>query len=239
MFPDSFVTGSPPRAARWWRALAAGLAGLAFAPAIDASASAALEAMVVDAKGGSVADAVVSLHPLPGTALPPAGPVRPQVMDQRGLRFVPHVLAVATGTPVSFPNSDRVRHHVYSFSPAKRFELRLYAGRSQLPVVFDAPGLVTLGCNIHDWMLGFIYVVDSPWFAVSDAEGKARVPAAPGSYEARIWHPLIEGGEPRGMGRVTLGDGGGRERYAVALRPAERIFEPPTELEDKFSRFRK
>jgi plastocyanin len=219
------------------RALAAVLACLAAAPV--AAADMTLAALVVDASGAPVINAVVSLHALPGTPLPPPAPARPAVMDQRGLRFVPHVLAVATGTPVQFPNSDRIRHHVYSFSPAKRFELRLYAGKSQPPVVFDTPGLVTLGCNIHDWMLGFIYVVDSPWFAVSDAEGRARVAAAAGRYEARVWHPLIEGGVPRALGRVRLGEGEIRERYAIALRPEERTFEPPTELEDKFKRFRK
>lgn len=218
--------------------LAAALACLAAAPV---AAAGALDAAVVDASGAPAVDAVVSLHPAQGEPLPPAGPVRTQVMDQRGLRFVPHVLAVATGTPVLFPNSDRVRHHVYSFSPAKRFELRLYAGKSQPPVVFDAPGVVTLGCNIHDWMLGFIYVVDSPWFAVTDAEGRARVPAAPGLYEARIWHPLMEGDAPRALGRVRIGGDDVRERYAIALRPAERAFEPPAEAEaeDKFTRFRK
>jgi plastocyanin len=216
------------------------LVGLLIAvPVAGAHASPAFSAVVVDASGAPVTDAVVSLHPLPGAPRPTAASTRTAVMDQRNLRFAPHVLAVATGTPVEFPNNDRVRHHVYSFSPAKRFELRLYAGKPQAPVVFDAPGLVTLGCNIHDWMLGYIYVVDSTAFAVSDAEGRVRIPAAAGPYEVRLWHPLLETIEPKSMERVVMDEAGFQRRYAIALRPAERTFEPPTDLEDKFARFRK
>jgi plastocyanin len=214
------------------------LAFLGTVPVAGAHASPAFSAVVVDASGAPVADAVVSLHPLPGTPRPTPS-ARTAVMDQRNLRFAPHVLAVATGTPVEFPNNDRVRHHVYSFSPTKRFELRLYAGKPQAPVVFDAPGLVTLGCNIHDWMLGYIYVVDSAAFAVSDAEGKVRITTAAGGHEVRIWHPLLESIEPKSMERVVMDEAGFQRRYTVSLRPAERTFEPPTDLEDKFARFRK
>ena len=91
------------------------------------------------------------------------------IMDQRKLMFVPDVLVVQTGTAVDFPNSDQVRHQVYSFSGAKTFELALYAGRAHAPVVFDRSGLVTLGCNIHDSMVGYIWVTDSPW---SDAAAR-------------------------------------------------------------------
>ena len=77
-----------------------------------------------------------------------------------------------SGTSVAFPNSDNIRHHVYSFSLAKRFELRLYQGTQSAPVVFDSPGVVVLGCNIHDWMVGYIYVTDDSRFAVSDEHGR-------------------------------------------------------------------
>ena len=100
------------------------------------------------------------------------------------------MLAVRTGTSVSFPNSDDIRHQVYSFSPAKRFELRLYQGTPSEPVLFDKPGLVVLGCNIHDWMLGYIYVTDDPWFAVSDEHGRAAIADLPaGRYAVTLWHP--------------------------------------------------
>ncbi len=87
-------------------------------------------------------------------AHPSPRPGQKAIMDQRNLAFVPDVLVVQTGTAVDFPNSDQVRHQVYSFSDAKTFQLALYAGRAHAPVVFNRAGLVTLGCNIHDSMLG-------------------------------------------------------------------------------------
>src|ERR1700687_3438464 len=84
-------------------------------------------------------------------------------MKQNDRRFVPHALIVAPGTAVQLPNVDTVRHHVYSLSPAKRFELRLYSGMPPQPVVFDTPGIVVLGCNIHDWMAAFVYVTAAPY----------------------------------------------------------------------------
>ena len=95
------------------------------------------------------------------------------------------------GTPVTFPNRDSVRHQVYSFSPAKRFELPLYTGVPQA-VVFDKPGVVVLGCNIHDWMVGYVYVSESPYFAKTNADGKAVLAdLPPRSYVVRVWHPQL------------------------------------------------
>ena len=90
---------------------------------------------------------------------------RDAVVDQVDKEFTPKVNAILVGTSVIFPNHDNVRHQVYSFSPAKRFELPLYAGVPAQPVVFDTPGVVVLGCNIHDWMVGYVYVSESPYFA--------------------------------------------------------------------------
>lgn len=112
------------------------------------------------------------------------------VMDQRDKQFAPHVLSVRTGTAVSFPNSDNIRHQVYSFSPAKRFELPLYHGTQADPVVFDKSGVVVLGCNIHDGMIGYILVNDSDWHVVSGADGKARLDLPAGKYRLSAWHPL-------------------------------------------------
>jgi plastocyanin len=122
--------------------LAAGGRGpaLARAPSVEAS--------VTDQSGKPVLDAVVTLMPVGGP--PPALRPMPAVMDQVNKEFVPAVLPVVVGTPVSFPNRDNIRHHVYSFSPAKKFELPLYMGTPSAPVVFDKPGAVALGCNIHD-----------------------------------------------------------------------------------------
>lgn len=112
------------------------------------------------------------------------------VMDQVKRQFDPHVLAIQQGTLVSFPNSDDILHHVYSFSTPKPFELELYHGKPSQPVLFDKPGVVVLGCNIHDQMLGYIYISASPWQAVSDAQGRAQLQnVPPGKYQVTLWHP--------------------------------------------------
>jgi len=110
-------------------------------------------------------------------------------MDQIDKQFVPHVLPIAVGTAVSFPNHDQIHHHVYSFSSAKTFEIPLYKGEQAAPVVFDQPGAVKLGCNIHDWMSGVILVVPTPYFASTDASGAftlRELPSAPLTVVA--WH---------------------------------------------------
>jgi len=141
---------------------------------------------VTDAEGRPVRDAVVYAVP---QGRPVAPPVARAVMDQRDRQFVPRVLPVQTGTAVDFPNSDDVRHQVYSFSPAKRFQLPLYEGTPQHPVVFERAGVVVLGCNIHDRMSAYVVVVDTPHFA-SAPRGKAELRnLPPGSYEVRAWHP--------------------------------------------------
>ena len=113
---------------------------------------------------------------------------RRAVLDQKNRTFVPHILPIQTGTAVTFPNSDNVRHQVYSFSAAKRFQLPLYAGTPAAPVVFDKPGVVTLGCNIHDQMSAYLVVVDTPYFALTTS-GRAELPGLPeGKYDVRVWY---------------------------------------------------
>ena len=122
--------------------------------------------------------------------------------------FVPDVLVVQTGTAVDFPNSDQVRHQVYSFSGAKTFQLALYAGRAHAPVVFDRTGLVTLGCNIHDSMLGHIWVTDSPWFGRTGANGVLDLRELPaGDYTVHVWHALLDESGPQLELHLKLGDG--------------------------------
>lgn len=147
-----------------------------------------LEVQLRDDQGRALVDAVLWIEP--GVQAPaPAG----AHVDQRKRQFVPYILAVQTGTTVSFPNADPINHHVYSFSPAKRFELRLQkSSDNPQEVLFDKPGLVTLGCNIHDWMLGFVLVLDSPWFAQTDAAGVARIDYSPAAGQRlHVWHPRI------------------------------------------------
>jgi len=140
-------------------------------------------------QGRPIPDAVVTIE------APHSGPIRfawPLVMAQQNLQFDPFVLIAPLGADVSFPNRDSVRHHVYSFSPAKPFELKLY-GQDQTRVVhFDKPGVVSLGCNIHDNMVAFIVVVDTPYAAKTDASGQAVIHGVPaGAWPVRVWHPYL------------------------------------------------
>jgi hypothetical protein len=113
-------------------------------------------------------------------------------MDQRNLAFVPRVLVVPTGSSVSFPNSDSVSHQVYSFSPAKKFQLPLYKGERHPPVTFERDGLVVLGCNIHDEMVGYIYVTRAPWFGTTDSAGTLHLAGLPaGNYQLVLWSPVV------------------------------------------------
>jgi hypothetical protein len=117
-------------------------------------------------------------------------------VDQIDKEFVPYVKAVRAGSYVQFPNKDNIRHHVYSFSPPKRFELPLYRGTPAQPVLFDKPGIIKLGCNIHDWMVGYIYVTETPYFGKTAGEGLVELDGLPpGRYRVRVWHPRISGTE--------------------------------------------
>jgi plastocyanin len=206
--------------------LAAALALAVLRLPLAVSASGGVEAVVKDDGGKPLADVVVSLVP-PGHGAAPPRPA-PSIMDQQNKTFVPSVLPVPVGTAVTFPNRDNIRHHVYSFSPAKRFELPLYIGTPAAPVVFDKPGVVVLGCNIHDWMVGYIYVLDTPYFAKTAEDGKVRLgDVPPGAYEARVWHPRMRG-EPEKVSKpITIAAGDPRQiAFVVALKPERRVPAP-------------
>jgi plastocyanin len=158
-----------------------------------------IDVRVRDARGAAVRDAVVYAVP-EGRPLPLAR--KTAVMDQKNRMFIPHVLPVQTGTAVRFPNSDDIRHHVYSFSPAKPFQLPLYKGTPANPVVFDKAGVVTLGCNIHDQMSAFIIVVDTPYFERTGGDGHAALDVDSGKYTVHVWYPEMRE-EPR-PGSVTI-----------------------------------
>lgn len=146
-----------------------------------------LAVTVVDTSGNPLEHAVVSLHS-GKSAIADASVV--SVMDQRQLQFSPTVVAIQAGSSVSFPNQDDVRHHVYSFSHPNAFELKLYHGEDGKYHRFTNPGIVVLGCNIHDGMLGYLRVVDTPLFASSDVSGNLLIDGiSPGNYKMQIWHP--------------------------------------------------
>jgi plastocyanin len=161
----------------------------ATALAWPAFAASTVHAQVAGPAGEPVEDAAVFLRPLRGQKLPNRAPL-PASIAQHDREFVPYLTVVQTGAAVSFPNQDPIRHHVYSFSKPKKFEIKLYAGDAPDPIVFDTPGVVTMGCNVHDWMLGYVFVVDTPWFGKTGADGRVRIDAAQdGEYEAHVWHP--------------------------------------------------
>ena len=144
-----------------------------------------LSVNVLDTVGTPIENAVVYAEPENKVSTVKAT----AIIDQRGKQFNPLVSVVQTGTDISFPNLDSVRHHVYSFSPAKTFELKLYSGVPTAPVKFDKAGTVVLGCNIHDFMVAFIQVVDTPYFAKTDKTGKVVLHDLPnGNYTLKAWH---------------------------------------------------
>ncbi|WP_338501078.1 methylamine utilization protein [Sphingomonas kaistensis] len=154
-------------------------------------AAATLNVVVVDAAGRPVQNAVVSARPL---GVPASGPrfASTKVMGQRNIQFTPGTLVVPLGSTVSFPNYDKVRHHVFSFSKAKRFELKLFGRDESRSVLLDKPGTVAVGCNIHDAMRGFIRVVDAPFAGTSDAAGRLSLAGTPaGRFQLTVWHPQV------------------------------------------------
>lgn len=130
------------------------------------------------------------VHPPAGNSHPGA-PVN-AVMDQINRTFVPDLLVIPVGSTVAFPNSDSVSHQIYSFSPAHKFQLPLYRGKPYPPVVFDQPGIVTLGCNIHDSMLAYVLVTDAPYFGRTDATGSWSADLSPGTYRVTVWQPRMQ-----------------------------------------------
>lgn len=160
--------------------------------------SAPREVTVLSATGEPVPGVVVALEPVDQTpgAAPTAG-----TMDQIDRQFVPHILVVQRGAEVRLPNSDSIKHHVFSFSEARTFEIKLFDDTQEESLSFPAAGDVELGCNVHDWMLGYIYVADTPHFTRTNLQGIAELEVPEGDYRVRIWHPRIQDDES-----LLLGD---------------------------------
>ena len=191
--------------------LAAGLALTA------PTAAAPLAVRVVDSAGKPVRDAVVTLYPS-GPAAKPAHGTGKFVVAQRNLQFQPFLTIVPVGADVSVPNLDPTKHHVYSFSAAKKFELKLFAKDQSRTVHFDRPGVVALGCNIHDQMSAFIVVTDSRWTARTNAQGMAvfaDAPNAPGRLA--VWHPYLRA--PGGQLQQSVAAAQRSASFQLRLRP--------------------
>jgi plastocyanin len=178
------------------------------------SALAAPQAIQVSTDSGQpVANAAVSVFVKGVKATAAPGTIAD--MGQRNKAFVPTLRVIQTGSSVNFPNFDTVRHHVYSFSAIRPFEIKLYAVTPAAPVLFDKPGTATLGCNIHDRMLGYIHVVDTPYFGVTDANGQLTLDLPPGEHRVQVWLPLM-GENNNGLEQALKT---GNEPVAIRLKP--------------------
>lgn len=189
--------------------------------------AAEVRVQITNHKGKPLEGAVITAHiPGAGQASKRSGKT---VIDQVNKEFVPHIFVIEKGTPVYFPNKDDIRHHVYSFSKPKKFELPLYKGTPANPVVFDKPGVIKLGCNIHDWMLGYVYVVDTPFHAITDKTGVATLSGLPkGQAIITVWHPLIKGKSGKTTRQITLAvNGSSKLQFQIKVRKAFRVRRAP------------
>jgi len=167
--------------------LATTLTFLSTMPFSLAASASELTFLINDFKQKPITNVVITVTPLFSK---PELEMQVQIIDQIKKEYVPHVLIITQGSSVNFPNKDNIRHHVYSFSDAKQFELPLYKGEATDPVLFEKLGVVALGCNIHDWMRGYIYVTDTPFAALTNDKGKAQITGlVEGGYQIKLWHP--------------------------------------------------
>ncbi len=177
-----------------------------------------LQVHVQDNAGKPLADVVVFAEPDAGQNVPKV--MHPAEIEQRGLKFLPLVSVVQTGSRISFPNNDKVRHHIYSFSPAKKFDQKLYSGVTATPQTFDKAGTVVLGCNIHDKMVAYVKVVDTPYFGKTDASGVAKFDLPPGKYTVKAWHYHMVAANPAEQAMlVKPGEAGTEASFKLPLKP--------------------
>ncbi len=190
------------------------------AMATSSALAADLTVSVSDAGGKPVAGAVVTFTPATGATISAADRNGAFVMAQKNIAFAPYVLAVPAGATVSFPNQDRVNHHVYSFSPVQPFQFPLYGQGKSRTLKFDHPGTVALACNIHDSMSAYIRVVDTPYYATTDASGRVtlkNLPAASGALA--VWQPQLDAPEHSTARTITVA-GNATQAFSVKVRPA-------------------
>jgi plastocyanin len=191
-------------------------------PAAHARAESVVRILACDEKGAPVANAVVWLIPLDPPAPVLAPPAEPVVITQEGEEFSPYVTPVVVGTRVLFTNGDKVQHHVYSLSKTKRFDIPLFGAEAKPSVLFEQPGVVALGCNIHDWMSSYVVVVATPYFAKTPADGTVTLNGlVPGSYRLDIWHPRLAAETRR---ELTLSSGEAPlQTISIVLKAVRRL----------------
>lgn len=188
--------------------------------------SATLEVEITSSQGVPVKDTVVTLTSTSGQH---KLKTRTEIIDQVDKTYVPHVKVITRGSKISFPNKDDIRHHVYSFSEARKFELPLYEGTPTNPVKFDRAGIVTLGCNIHDWMRAYIYIADTPYYSITDESGKTNLESIPGGeYTLKIWHPRLKSKEALSKRIALKKNESATISETISLKPAFKIRRAPT-----------
>jgi len=171
--------------------------------------------------GKPLADAVVTL-PAPAGAAKPSFPWKLEIA-QKDKQFSPFVLVTPVGSEVAFPNLDKFRHHVYSFSKGNKFELELYGKEDKRSVTFKAAGTAALGCNIHDQMVAFVRVVDTPYAAKTDSSGRAEIRSTPeGAAKLTIWHPYAKAKDQSVLNDVTVTPGTNRVTVVLDVAAANR-----------------
>jgi len=184
-----------------------------------------ITAAVTDQSGAPVADAVVYATPRAGK---PPQRTQPASIAHKNQQFVPYVTAVQAGALINLPNLDPVKHHAYSISPPKQFELPLYSGTPEKPLLFDKPGIVVIGCNIHDWMRAYVCVVETPFFAITDRDGRVQLRGlAAGAYDVKVWLPRLKGEPSANKQQVTVGGSPAQVAFALDLKSGFRPQQNP------------
>jgi plastocyanin len=203
---------------------------LILAAAAGHAAAASIDVRVRDPAGKPVPD--VAVYATSAATPGETKTAKTIAIEQLDREFVPYVSVIQVGTTVEFPNRDRIQHHVYSFSPAKTFEFKLYTGKSPGAVLFDKTGIVTIGCNIHDWMIAYVLVVATPHFAKTDRDGVARLrDLRAGSYEVRLWHPQQTSAP---VGAVSSLEGAAATAaldLAIEVEPRKAKYKPPLDAQ--------
>jgi plastocyanin len=198
-----------------WAAFVAGLAG-------SAAMAATVVISVTDSDGAPVSDAVVRLAPGGAGTTPRA---TPHIIDQRNETFVPLVDIVLPGDPIVFRNSDQTRHHVYSFSSLGHFDFPVKPGESSSPLLLEKPpagwGVIAVGCNIHDNMIAYLYISDTPTAGLSNQAGNAEIKDVPhGAYVVHLWHPRLRPGHPEVEQALTVAGDSATASVSLSLLPA-------------------
>ena len=196
--------------------------------------SSTLSGTIYDADGAPVTEVVITAHPI--KAEPSQIPIqkKAKILDQVNREFISHVLVVRVGESVIFPNNDSTLHHVYSFSATKPFELELYKGIPANSIIFDKTGVVVLGCNVHDWMVGYIYVTDTPYFAISDKSGHWSIELPANDYKVTLWRDDLEMIDGSSSKDIKVVDGNNVNNNTVKLNFHRYTGKPPPLLEQGY-----